>query len=190
MHRYDYNHVKLNLGSGNRILPGFLNLDIQPASGVDIICDLNEGIPLNDNTVTEIYTSHTLEHLNDIVQIMEEIFRVCKDGAIVKIKVPYFKSIGAFKDPTHKRFFTEETFAYFDKEEQIKHGFADYGIIANFKTVKIAYLWSSSRLRFLPFKKKFFMKYFWNIVRSIYFELLVVKKSNNENHDSLDTEVL
>ena len=106
---------------------------------------------------------------------MEEIFRVCKDGAIVKIKVPYFKSIGAFKDPTHKRFFTEETFTYFDKEERIKHNLVDYGIVASFKTEKIAYLWSSPWLRFLPFKKKFFVKYFWNIVRSIYFELIVVK---------------
>ena len=60
MKRYDYDRVKLNLGSGDRVLPGFLNLDIQSAAGVDIVCDLNEGIPLNDNTVTEIYTAHTL----------------------------------------------------------------------------------------------------------------------------------
>ncbi len=175
MKKYDYDNVRLNLGSSDRILPGFLNLDIQPVAGVDIVCNLNDGIPLNDNTVTEIYTAHTLEHLDDTVHIMEEIFRVCKKGAVVRIKVPYFKSTGAFKDPTHRRFFTEETFTYFDKEERARHGLVDYGIVANFKTVEIAYLWSSPWLRFLPFKKAFFMKYFWNIVRSIYFELTVVK---------------
>lgn len=190
MKKYDYDNVKLNLGSSDRVLPGFLNLDIQPVAGVDIVCDLNEGIPLNDNTVTEIYTAHTLEHLNDTVHIMEEIYRVCKNGAVVKIKVPYFKSIGAFKDPTHKRFFTEETFTYFDKGEQKKRGLVEYGIIANFKTIKISYLWSAQWLRFLPFKKGFFMKYFWNIVRSIYFELLVIKNSDSGNHHSPRTEVL
>ena len=89
--------TKLNLGSSDRIKPGFLNLDILPLPGVDIVCDLNDGIPLKNDSVTEIYASHILEHIDDIIKIMEEIYRVCQDGAIVKIKVPYFKSNGAFK---------------------------------------------------------------------------------------------
>ena len=172
---YDYDNVKLNLGSSDRIIEGFLNVDILPAKGVDIVCDLNKGIPLKDNSVTEIYACHILEHLDDTVKIMEEIYRVCKNGAIVKIKVPYFKSIGAFKDPTHRRFFTEETFYYLNKKEREKRGLPDYGLKANFEIIKIAYLWSALWLRFLPLKKRFFMKHFWNIVRTIYFELKVIK---------------
>jgi len=169
------NNIKLNLGSSDRIIPGFLNVDILPKPGVDIVCDLNKGIPLPDNSVEEVYAGHILEHLDDVIKIMEEIYRVCKKGAIVKIKVPYFKSIGAFKDPTHKKFFTEETFYYFSKKERKKRGLPDYSIKANFEIIKISYLWSSTWLRFLPFKKCFFMKYFWNIVRTLYIELKTVK---------------
>jgi len=172
---YDYDNIKINLGSSDRTKEGFLNLDILAMKGVDIVCDLNEGIPLKDNSVTEIYASHILEHLDDTIKIMEEIYRVCKNGALVKIKVPYFKSIGAFKDPAHRRFFTEETFYYFNTEERKKRALPDYRNRANFKIIKIAYLWSSPWLRFLPFKKCFFMKHFWNIVRTIYFELRVIK---------------
>lgn len=175
MKSYDYDNVKLNLGSSDRIIDGFLNVDILAAPGVDIVYDLNKGIPLNDNTVVEIYAGHILEHLDDMVKIMEEIYRVCKNGALVRIKVPYFKSIGAFKDPTHEQFFTEETFYYFNKEKRNKLGLPDYSIKADFEILKVAYIWSAPWLRFLPFKKKFFMKYFWNIVRTVYFELKVIK---------------
>ena len=172
---YNYDNVKINLGSSDRTKEGFLNLDILPVKGVDIVCDLNKSIPLKDNSVTEVYAGHILEHLDDTIKIMEEIYRVCKNGAVVKIKVPYFKSIGAFKDPTHKRFFTEETFYYFNREERKRRRLPDYIIKANFEIIKIVYLWSYPWLRFLPFKKCFFMKHFWNIVRTIYFELKVVK---------------
>ncbi len=172
---YDYDNVRLNLGSSDRAIEGFLNVDILSGAGVDIVCDLNEGIPLKDNSVAEIYAGHILEHLDDTVRIMEEIYRVCKNGAIVKIKVPYFKSIGAFKDSTHRRFFTEKTFDYFSESRKKKENLPDYGIKANFNILNISYLWSSPWLRFLPFKTSFFMKYFWNIVRTIYFELSVEK---------------
>ena len=171
----DYRNVKLNLGGGEKVLRGFLNIDVISLNGVDLVWDLNQGIPLADNSVKEVYAGHVLEHLNDTVKIMEEIYRVCKNGSLVKIKVPYFKSIGAFKDPTHKSFFTEETFRYFSKANIKNLGLPDYYLKANFETIKIAYIWSSRWLRFLPLKKKLFMKYFWNIVRTMYVELRVIK---------------
>jgi SAM-dependent methyltransferase len=172
---YDYNNIKLNIGSSDRTKEGFVNLDIIAKQGVDIVCDLNDGIPLKDNVVTEVYAGHVLEHVDDIVKIMEEIYRVCRAGAIIKIKVPYFKSIGAFKDPTHRRFFTEETFYYFSRDKMRERNLPDYNIRANFEILKISYIWSSPLIRFLPFKKKFFIKHFWNIARTIYFELKVLK---------------
>ena len=169
-------YKKINLGGGKEKIEGFTNIDIIKYPEVDITADLNKGIPLPDNSVEEIWSSHCLEHLNDTIFIMQEIYRVCRNNAIVKIKVPYFKSIGAFKDPTHKRFFTEKTFDYFSKGK-LKNLLPDYQLDVDFRVEKIAYLWSSKWLRFLPFKKAFFLKYFWNIARSIYFELRVIKDS-------------
>jgi hypothetical protein len=50
---------------------------------------------------------------------MEELYRICKDGALVKIIVPYFRSRWAFIDPTHRHFFTADSFSYFDPANPI-----------------------------------------------------------------------
>ncbi|MCD4761498.1 methyltransferase domain-containing protein [bacterium] len=169
------NITKINLGGGTQKIEDFTNIDILNLPNVDIVHNINKCIPLPDNSIEEIYSSHCLEHLDDTIHIMKEIYRVCKPNAIVKIKVPYFKSIGAFKDPTHKQFFTEKTFDYFDHEKIKNQELPDYKLKVNFKVEKVAYLWSASWLRYLPFKKAFFLKHFWNIVRSIYYELRVIK---------------
>lgn len=172
---YDYKNIKLNLGSGDKKAKKFLNIDILPLPNVDIVHDLEQGIPLHDNSVIEVHAYHILEHIPDSVKIFEEIYRVCQPGSIVKLKVPYFKSIGAFKDPTHKSFFTEKTFEYFDKSKINDGVLPEYQIKADFRVKKISYIWSSKWIRFLPYKKNFFMKYFWNIARTMYIELKVIK---------------
>ena len=166
---------KINLGGGNTKIDGYTNIDILALPNVDIVYDLSKGIPLEDNSVDEVYTAHFLEHLDDTVFMMTEIYRVCHANALVRIKVPYFKSIGAFKDPTHKSFFTEKTFDYFNKNITQGGALPDYDLGVDFRLEKISYLWSSWWLCFLPGKKRFFMKYFWNIVRTMYVELRVIK---------------
>jgi SAM-dependent methyltransferase len=66
---------------------------------------------------------HVLEHLHDLVAAMEEIHRVCRPGAIVRIKTPHFSSPNAFTDPTHCRFFGYFTFHFFTGEHL--HAFRD-----------------------------------------------------------------
>ncbi len=106
---------RLHLGCGNNIKEGYINIDIANLKGVDIIQDLEKfPYPFEDNEISEVYTQHTLEHLNDLVKVMEELHRICKNGAKIKIIVPYFSGQGAFNDPTHKRFFTYKTFEYFE----------------------------------------------------------------------------
>ncbi len=166
---------KINLGGGNDRMPGYTNIDILALPNVDMVHDLATGIPLPDGSVAEVYTTHFLEHLDDVVFMMKEIYRVCAPGALVKIKAPYFKSVGAFKDPTHKSFFTEKTFDYFNQGTVDRHELPDYNLGVNFATEKIAYVWAAPWLRYLPGKKAFWLKYFWNIARSIYYELRVIK---------------
>ena len=48
------------------------------------------------------------------MRVMEEVHRICKSGACVKVIVPYFRSVWAFIDPTHKTFYTVDSFAYYD----------------------------------------------------------------------------
>ncbi len=166
--------MKLNLGGGSTKIEGFLNVDILKLPEVDIVCDVTKGIPLADNTVDEIYAAHFIEHIEDTTSLMKEIYRVSKNGALIRFKMPYFKSTGAFKDPTHVSFFTEKTFEYFDKDFVENKRLPDYLLDVNFKTQKISFIWSHKVLRFIP-GKKFLMHYLWNIARTMYIELRVIK---------------
>lgn len=167
-------NLKITLGGGTHRQEGWINLDILNMPEVDIVCDLNNGIPLADNSVIEIKARHILEHLDDTVKIMEEIWRVSKPGARIFIKSPYYTSIGAFKDPTHKKFFTERTFEYFLPRTK-NANLPQYNIKATFDIEYIGYIWSSRWIRFLPFKG-FLRGHFWNIARTIIVRLRVVKE--------------
>lgn len=109
--------TRLNLGCGKKIDAEAVNLDFINCEGVDVIHDLNKfPYPFEDNTFEYIFCDNVLEHLNDIVAVMEELHRISKNKGRVEIIVPYFSSLGSFKDPTHKHFFTMETFNYFTLE--------------------------------------------------------------------------
>jgi predicted SAM-dependent methyltransferase len=104
--------IRLELGCGRYKKEGFIGIDLVETPVVDVLCDLNEGIPFGENTVDEVLASHFLQHLNtDYVYefINHEVFRVCKRGALVEFWLPYGVSQLA-QHPGHKTFFTEEFF--------------------------------------------------------------------------------
>lgn len=104
----------LHLGSGMKSHSNAVNLDIVPDTNPDIIHDLDKmPWPVPKDHFREVWAYDVIEHLDDIVKIMEEINRVCADGAIVKVTVPHFSCVNAFTDPTHRHFFSTSTFDYF-----------------------------------------------------------------------------
>ena len=102
--------LALDLGCGllREEKEGFLyfGLDLHKLKTVDIVNDLNTNkLPFKDNSFDEIKCFNIMEHVSDFLKIMEEIHRIGKPGALVRILVPHFSSMGAFQDPTHVRFF-------------------------------------------------------------------------------------
>ncbi|MBA3047830.1 methyltransferase domain-containing protein [Patescibacteria group bacterium] len=171
------NDKKLNLGCGNKKIPGFAGVDFVKTKAAEIVHDLNKfPYPFPDNSVDEILMDNVLEHLDDVIKVMEEVYRICKHGAIIKIFAPYYKSSGAFTDPTHKHFFTENSFQYFD-ENHAYHFYAK----ANFKVISkklIAHKkYKDARhfLRNLLPGKKILNNFLFNIYDEIYFKLQCVK---------------
>lgn len=81
--------IKLNLGSGGKTIPGFINCDLFPQLGVDEIFSLDE-IPYADCSVDEISSEHALEHLPRLQgeKALKEWFRVLKPGGKVDLKIP------------------------------------------------------------------------------------------------------
>jgi SAM-dependent methyltransferase len=110
----------LILGCGKQECPDYyppgeiVTVDVNENVGADVIHNLDVyPWPFKDNEFDVIHMDNVLEHLDDIVGAMEEIHRVSKDGAIVTIIVPYFRSKWACEDPTHRHFFTSDTLGYF-----------------------------------------------------------------------------
>jgi len=104
----------LELGCGPTKRAGVIAIDFNPESAADIIHDLNVfPYPLCGDTFDEIICEHVLEHLDNLIRVMEELHRVAKPHALVRIYAPYFSSIHYYRDPTHQIFFSAHTFDYF-----------------------------------------------------------------------------
>jgi len=106
---------KINLGCGNKTEEGWINIDIAPTiPNIDICMDLEtEKWPIPDNSIDEIKAIHVLEHIVNLKLVLKEAYRVLKLGGIFYIIVPAYRSMGAFQDPTHVRFFTDRTFKFY-----------------------------------------------------------------------------
>ena len=75
--------MKLNLGSGSKILKGYVNVDKFQYYNPDVVHDLEKfPYPFEDNSVDEILLSHVLEHIGqnpDVFNnIIKELYRICK----------------------------------------------------------------------------------------------------------------
>ena len=104
----------LDVGCGRKKYPDAIGIDINPDSDADVLHDLNQiPYPYNDNTFDMIICDNCLEHLEEVVPIMEELHRIAKASATVRIIVPFYASRYAHTDPTHRHFFGWRSFDYF-----------------------------------------------------------------------------
>lgn len=109
--------INLNLGSGLENLNDYYNCDIKENKNVDIVCDLNKNLDLiPDNTVGNIYSNQTLEHIINLTGLMNEIIRISCNNTNCKFIVPHFANPYYYSDPTHVRHFGLYTFHYFVKK--------------------------------------------------------------------------
>lgn len=86
-----FSYVKIEIGSGEKLgKNGWLTLDF---TGTDINWDLRNGMPFDNNTIDEIYSSHLFEHLtfNEASILFKECNRVLKSNGIFSICVPNSK---------------------------------------------------------------------------------------------------
>ena len=85
--------MKLNLGCGDKILEGYVNVDVAPARASvrpDVICDLHRLAPFGDDSVDEILAVHVIEHFWrwEVVDVLREWLRVLKPGTPMVLECP------------------------------------------------------------------------------------------------------
>jgi SAM-dependent methyltransferase len=103
----------LDIGCGQNKLPGAVGLDRSPLPGVDVVADLNGGLPFQAQSFDAVSANQVLEHVRELVGLVHEVHRVLRPGGLLVVHVPYFRSAWAHIDPTHVRSFTINSMDYF-----------------------------------------------------------------------------
>ena len=93
--------MKLNLGCGQNRLEGYVNVDMEPNLKPDVLANLCVFWPWDDGSVAEAVFNHSLEHMAAWQVVFKELWRVCRDGALVTITVPHVRHDDWLNDPTH-----------------------------------------------------------------------------------------
>ena len=185
--------MRLNLGCGDKILDGWVNVDKYNTFKVDIVHDLESiPYPFEDDSVDEILLSHVLEHLgqnpNTFNDIIKELYRICKNNCVINISVPHPRHDDFINDPTHVRPITVELLSLYNKKQNehwrsIGAANTPFALILNvdFRIEKVMYILSDEILQKMNQGKidneklEFYRKHYNNIVKSLELKWRVVK---------------
>jgi SAM-dependent methyltransferase len=90
-----------------------IGIDAYPHEGVDVVADVEKGLPFSDRSIDHVFAVHVLEHIHRLISVMNEIHRVLKPDGMLHVLVPCSECVNSVADPTHVRFFNRQTFKFF-----------------------------------------------------------------------------
>jgi SAM-dependent methyltransferase len=81
---------RLNWGSGREGAPGWINSDRRAGPGIDLVCDIRDGLPLGDESLDYATSVHALQEVayEELVPVLEELRRVLKPGGTLRLILP------------------------------------------------------------------------------------------------------
>ncbi len=106
----------LNLGAGNKPLKDAINHDrIKHRPEIKTAHDLNVlPWPWPDSSFDRIIAHSVFEHLDiDLVQALDECWRILRPGGSLQVKVPHWQHDNAYADPTHRWRYSLRSFDVF-----------------------------------------------------------------------------
>ncbi len=135
---------RLHLGCGNRIWPGWINIDRYRAFDVPYAdclqqCDISVGrLDIEDESIDYVFSEDMLEHIppQRRVHVINEINRVLVPGGVMEHYVPNAGSRNDYGSPSHVSHWNMQTFEHFDVDSHRwakDRGFE--GITCGFKKV-------------------------------------------------------
>lgn len=141
---------RLNVGSGREVRDGWINLDIAPLPGVDVVHDLDVlPLPFADHSFDIIECIDVIEHVREFSDVMRELHRILATGGRIRIEGPHFTSATWPTDPTHRRAFAINTFEFFVRESMHER---DYYFDFAFEKVEV---------RRIGFQKVYYQPWNW-----------------------------
>lgn len=109
---------KLDIGCGPRKRAAdYVGVDLIDYPCVDLVGDAREVLSqIPDGALSGVYTSHFLEHVDDLPEILNEIARTLSRGSMLEVVVPHFSNPYFASDPTHRTAFGLYTFSYLARD--------------------------------------------------------------------------
>lgn len=170
----------VDLGCGRDKIAGALGVDFAGNAAADVRHDLDVyPYPFADGSFEVVVLRNVVEHVRNVVGLMEEIHRIGRAGADVLITTPHFSSVYSYQDPTHLRHLALDSMDYFTEETRhsnfysaarfkvLARGF-DFGRSFPFSGIACALAWLSQR----KYEKHFAFMFPAN---SLWFHLQIVK---------------
>lgn len=193
------NLVKVELGCGYTKSEGYIGVDRFEMPGVDIVADLDQSIPLESDSVDMLLASNSLEHLENLSHTMSEIYRVCRDRAIVHILAPYHNTSLNQANIYHKQVFNEDTFRFFtdypeclciDRDEYYCPHAVLWGLaqsdnsesVTDFRLIHMEFFYYREYRALTECQKRHARKALNNVCDMVYY-VLVVNKSDKLSED-------
>ncbi len=187
--------MKLNLGCGFDKRDGYINLDNFEHCNPDILHDIESApYPFPDDYFDEILIKHVLEHVGQTFsvfkKVIQEIYRISRDGAKIIIQVPNYKHVTFWSDPTHVRAFDEITFSMMSRkqnDEWIKsksnYTMLSYILNVDFEITNTKYIAEKNAIAKLNIQSDKELSDTivelntnqWNIIKEFWFELKAIK---------------
>ena len=163
--------LKLNLAAGQRTHEDFLSVDRVPLEGIDQVVDLEVfPWPWPDASVGEVYCSHYVEHTPDLIAFMNEPGRILIPGGTATLIAPYYSSMRAWQDPTHRRAISEATFLYFNKDWRVSQGLDHYPVTCDFDFAFAYALNAALQTRSQEYRD-YAIRHLWNAVDDLHVTL-------------------
>jgi SAM-dependent methyltransferase len=127
--------LKISLGAGTEPEDGYVNVDIVPLKGIDVLHNLMQyPWPFEDSTAEHIKAKDVIEHMathlpdgrNSVIAFIEECHRILKPGGKLWIQTPSWDADFLWIDPTHVRGFDIRSFDFFDDTTDFGRGTGFY----------------------------------------------------------------
>lgn len=80
----------LNVGCGDNLVPGFINLDWEWRPGIHLCWDVRRPIPLPDRSLDGIFSEHCLEHVGheECAAALRDFARLLRPGGTLRLLLP------------------------------------------------------------------------------------------------------
>ena len=109
---------RLHWGCGSWVPSGWINSDRKEGPGIDISCDILDGLPLDAGSMDYAVSIHALPEVPypDLVPALRELRRVLKPGGVLRLGLPDLdRAIEAYlrRDPDHFSLIPDEEAASF-----------------------------------------------------------------------------